>query len=407
MSVELQKIYRQSDSDFIEILNNVRTGEVPADQLAKVNDQFVASIDGMDMDGFIEVCTTNAAANAKNDHEFGKLATPIEVFDGVITDNFPINSLPIPLQIKFRVGAQVMFAKNDTSRNIYNGLIGTITAIERGNEPEITVLLDDGSSRIATPAQWNNYANTIDPDTGLIKAEIIGSYKQIPLKLAWAITVHKSQGMTFQKMIATVAGAWDPGQVYVALSRCTSLEGLVLREEIPMHAISAHPAVTEFSELVDYTTTTTLLSKRIEAQGLYRRAWKAGLAFDLETAIRLVKKANSLDSHTNHPRYKRATKIIQKRVYRSGDNSRKVQELSTRLETERNLVTKLELIIAEHDQKIQETLEYFASKQQHFNDAKATLQADLLIANQHKKEALQENKRLKNRSLWQRIMNRY
>lgn len=228
LTIELQTVYRQTDRDFIDILNAVRNGEVDARTLGILNRRADPSLMPADDEGYIRLTTHNREADSLNYSRLQALPTPETVFQAVVTGEFPESSYPADRELRLKAGAQVMFIKNDVGydRKYYNGLIGRISEI---GERTVTVIPENGAAPIEVGyAEWENTRYRMDDATGDISSEKIGSFMQIPLRLAWAITIHKSQGLTFDKAIIDAVHSFAPGQTYVALSRCRTLEGLVL-----------------------------------------------------------------------------------------------------------------------------------------------------------------------------------
>ncbi len=249
--VELKHIYRQSDDRFIALLNKVRNNNVDADVLAALNSRYVADFRPDEADAYITLTTHNATAHEINAQKLVALPQPVQVYRAVVQGDFPAHAYPTDEVLELKTGAQVMFVKNDMAREkrYYNGKIGKITRILDGtiyvhcpgDRDEISVL----------PVDWENVKYTLNEQTKEVGEQILGTFIQYPLKLAWAITIHKSQGLTFERVILDAQAAFAHGQVYVALSRCKSFEGLVLRTKIAHSSVKTDATVKNFSEMAE------------------------------------------------------------------------------------------------------------------------------------------------------------
>lgn len=230
--LELEKIYRQDDKRFIEILNNLRNNQFILNDINELNRHYIKDFVAPKKQPYIFITTHNKKADAINDEKLRKLKGQSILYSASIQGSFPENIYPLPPEMELKRGAQIMFIKNDThgGSEYYNGKIGEIHTLK---DDEIQVIFPD-TGKIVTvePYQWENIRYNIDKDTGLITEEILGTFLSYPIKLAWAVTVHKSQGLTFQRAVIDISEAFAPGQVYVALSRLESLNGLVLSEPI-------------------------------------------------------------------------------------------------------------------------------------------------------------------------------
>lgn len=244
--IELTQVYRQQDGRFLDLLNAVRENRLSPDALAELNRRHVPDFAPTDADGYVTLCTHNAQAQRLNDSKLRAIAAPAVRFAAEINGAFPELSYPVDPQIELKVGAQVMFVKNDPSPDklFYNGKIGRVAAID-GSTVRVRCPGDPAEIAVA-PMQWDNVKYAIDPGTNRIAETIEGTFKQIPLKLAWAITIHKSQGLTFERAIVEADASFAHGQVYVALSRCKTLEGLVLRTPLRPSSIIVDPAVADY-----------------------------------------------------------------------------------------------------------------------------------------------------------------
>lgn len=246
--IELDKIYRQNDERFIRILNNLRNNLVTPQDISDLNEYHKPSFDIQDAKGFITLTTHNTEADAKNARALEELEGIEHTFKPEIVGDFPDRIFPLENDLKLKVGAQVMFIKNDISgeRKFYNGKIGLVKSLEEGQvQVEFT---DDRKLITVDKYEWKNIKYTVNPSTKEVEEEILGTYVQYPIKLAWAITVHKSQGLTFDKAILDVSKAFAPGQAYVALSRLRSLDGLVLLTKFPNLSIPSDNHVKEYAK---------------------------------------------------------------------------------------------------------------------------------------------------------------
>ena len=228
--VELEKIYRQKDDEFIRLLNTIRNRTVTGDDLAlfnqRLNPQFVAPPD----DFYIYLTSTNEQANRINDEQLAKLPGKTYTVHGLIEGDFGKEYLPTSIELKLKKGAQIMLLNNDPSGRWVNGTVGRMIGIKKDEEEQDIVIarLDNGSKVEITPYTWEIFRFFLK--NGELSSETVGSFTQYPLRLAFAVTIHKSQGKTFDKVIIDVGrGTFAHGQMYVALSRCTTLEGIVLR----------------------------------------------------------------------------------------------------------------------------------------------------------------------------------
>ncbi len=251
VAIELKHIYRQSDQTFIDLLNKVRDNKLDEAVLETLNSRYVPNFQPAETDDYITLTATNAASNDINARKLDSLHEEVHVFKAKIEGEFPEMAYPTALSLEFKTGAQVMFVKNDIGpeKRYFNGKIGKITRFAEG---EIHVRCKDEPSDIAvTPAEWQNIRYSLDEKTKEVKEDLLGTFTQYPLKLAWAITIHKSQGLTFERAIIDAQAAFAHGQVYVALSRCKSFEGIVLRSKIAFHSVKTDSVVKDYSEESD------------------------------------------------------------------------------------------------------------------------------------------------------------
>lgn len=249
-SIELNHIFRQSDPTFIDLLNRVRDNNVDNQTLTILNSRYIPDFNPDQSENYIRLTSHNHVARAINERKMDELPALEHSFEAVIQGKFPEMVYPTDLTLKLKVGAQVMFVKNDPTAEklFYNGMLGVITAIE---DDIIEVTPSSSSDPIAiTPLSWENKRYTLDQETNYIVEELEGTFTQYPLKTAWAITIHKSQGLTFERAIIDAADSFSHGQVYVALSRCKSFEGMVLSSPIRAQSIFCDTIVRDFNDTI-------------------------------------------------------------------------------------------------------------------------------------------------------------
>ncbi len=229
---ELEKVYRQRDQEFIDLLNGIRNNSITEAELEKINRRFIPDYEPSPDQAFVFLTTTNEMANRINDERLAQLHTPEYRFAAEIEGDFGAEYLPTKIELQVKVGAQIMMLNNDSGERWVNGTIGRITEIrETGLDPTIFAELAENDCVEIVPYNWEIYRFFVDK--GQLKSEVMGRFKQYPLMLAWAVTIHKSQGKTFDRVIIDLGrGAFAHGQTYVALSRCTTLEGLILKQPL-------------------------------------------------------------------------------------------------------------------------------------------------------------------------------
>lgn len=276
VTVELEKIYRQSDTHFLTLLNNVREAKATHQVLDELNKRYIPGFTPCKEEGYIRLVTHNWQAQQVNSHELEQLNTPTFTYEAKIIGRFSDQAYPTDPFLTLKQGAQVMFVKNDANKTYFNGMIGEIVEI---SDKGFSVRPNSTPDKLiyVQPEEWQNTRYALDPQTKEIKEVVEGTFTQYPVKLAWAITIHKSQGLTFERVMIDASGAFAHGQTYVALSRCKTLEGIVLTTPIPPSAIIADKDLDAF--------TTEMQQRAINPEKLnhMRKAYSANLLTSLFT----------------------------------------------------------------------------------------------------------------------------
>lgn len=245
VTIELQKVYRQQDADFVNILNGIRENNLTGELLRELNARVKAFESSDDV---IRLTTHNAQADKVNSMKLDELPGEAKTFGAEVEGEFPENSYPADEVLTLKKGAQVMFIRNDSEAGFYNGKIGKVSDIKANGQ--VIVTDSDGLDIIVSPVEWTNSQYVLDDESGEIQQSVVGTFKQLPLRIAWAITIHKSQGLTFDKVIIDAGAAFAFGQVYVALSRCRTLEGISLESPVRTSSIYSDLNVADFNDSV-------------------------------------------------------------------------------------------------------------------------------------------------------------
>ncbi|MCS7179885.1 MAG: AAA family ATPase [bacterium] len=248
--IELEKVYRQEDSNFIEILNSIRSGKVTEEEIEKINSRYIPDFEPKDEEFYIFLVTTNKDAEKINNSRLEMIKSPLFTFKGLIEGEFSKDYLPTNIFLNLKKDAQIMLVNNDFQKRWINGTLGKIVEIF----PEENIILVksfDGREFEVEPHTWENFEYYIEKDE--LKTRTIGKFTQFPIILAWAVTIHKSQGKTFEKVIIDVGkGTFAPGQIYVALSRCRTLEGIILKRPIKKYHIWSDWKIVDFLTKYQY-----------------------------------------------------------------------------------------------------------------------------------------------------------
>ena len=305
--IELRKIYRQTNSDFVALLDRVRINRTGRDDLMMLNSRYNPQYRD---EGFaITLATRRDTVNSINDDHITALKTPEYVYEGEIEGNFPENDLPTALQLVLKEGAQVIFIRNDKEGRWVNGTIGRV---QRLSNLHVYIELENGVVHQVEEETWENIQYSYDEKKQAVVENVLGSFKQYPIKLAWALTVHKSQGLTFNNVVIDFAGgAFTSGQTYVALSRCTSLEGITLLKPLSERDIIVNPTVVDFSRRFNDQHAIDQAMRMEQARQLYVRANHAFEHQQWRECVEYFAQASAIDNQLPNPAVQRliATKL--------------------------------------------------------------------------------------------------
>lgn len=251
-TIELSHVYRQDNLRFVNLLDRVRKRDIDYDDLEELNERYYENLEDTATDYYITLSSVNATVNALNAKKLNEIDLPEITFTANIKGAFNARRYPAESLLKLKQGAQVMFVKNDPDKRFVNGTIGKISHLSE-NEIKVVVIERNGDEKTieVQPLEWEIIKYKYEHTSGKLNADVVGVFKQYPLKLAWAITIHKSQGQTFERVIIDLGkGAFEYGQTYVALSRCTTLEGIILKKRLQPRDIKVDERITEFYQSI-------------------------------------------------------------------------------------------------------------------------------------------------------------
>ena len=275
VSIELQKVYRQTDPGFISVLDHIRNNTIEAADLQQLNTRCNVPDSPDDKDLYITLATRRDNVDYINSHKLAELPGEAATFRGKVTGEFPDSSLPTSLDLTLKPGAQIIFVKNDFEKRWVNGTIGVVAGFDL-EEETLYVQTDDGKECDVKPETWRNIRYTYNEQKKQIEEEELGTFSQFPVRLAWAITIHKSQGLTFARAVIDLSGGvFAGGQTYVALSRCTSLEGIRLKKPVSRADVFVRPEIVSFAQRFNNRAAVDRALRQAQADVQYAAAARA------------------------------------------------------------------------------------------------------------------------------------
>ena len=336
--IELRKIYRQSDSDFIALLDRVRINRATPADMSRLNQRCNPDYQEVNGEFAITLATRRDTVDSINDEHMKALKTPEFVYEGVIEGDFPENSLPTAFQLALKEGAQVIFIRNDKQGRWCNGTIGRVTRL---SDQSVYVALENGAEMQVEWEIWENMQYSYNEKEKKVEEKVLGSFSQLPLKPAWALTVHRSQGLTFSRVVIDFAGgAFTGGQTYVALSRCTSLEGITLLKPLSERDIIVNPAVVEFSRQFNNRQLINEAMEQERANQLYRRAIHAFDHHEYEDCVNYFADAMKIKDELQNEAVKR---LISKKLNSFKKQLRLIERLKEVIENQKKTLQSLAL----------------------------------------------------------------
>ncbi len=336
ISIELQKVYRQSDPTFIRVLDHIRNNTAGAADLQLLNKRYGTSLEQDEADMYITLATRRDNVDYINERKLAELSGEPETFVGEIRGDFPENNLPTQKELVLKPGAQIIFIKNDPERRWVNGTIGVVTGFDLSGDM-LYITTDKGKECDVERESWRNIRYTYNEEKKQVEEEELGTFTQFPVRLAWAITVHKSQGLTFSRAVVDfTGGVFAGGQTYVALSRCTSLEGIQLKKPISRSDIFVRPEIVEFATRFNNQQAIDRAMKQAQADMQYAAAAKAFDRGDFQLFLDEFFKAIHSRYDIEKPA---AQRLIRRKLYvinRLREENRALKEAA--LEKEKSLV---------------------------------------------------------------------
>ena len=404
LCIELKKVYRQSDEDFIHLLNRIRNNEVEEDDLQQLQQLYKPNFRYTTDNHFITLTTHNYKADDINARELKRLSGKEFICEAIVQDEFPDRNFPVEKSMRLKPGAQIMFVRNDTEEKKYfNGKIGVLSAIDHDDDGEfITVEFPESKQKInVRKVTWQNIRYKFNEATNGIEEEELGSFTQYPIRLAWAVTIHKSQGLTFQRAVIDAGNAFAAGQVYVALSRCVSLDGIVLLSQIPRNVIITDPAIVEF---MNYQNSIEALLPILEREKEVYVVRKTLLLFNMQA---LVEKMKEFMEYMGERKIEDKEKIFTG-LHTINDSLLKMKEVAEKFQEQVKKITDqgfTETTQAQLNDRIIKAKAYFEKElDEKVNDALAKLNKELQQQNKVRK-LLKEMKSFMN--FFEGFTNRY